>query len=813
MFNVRAIDVVSQSLFSLFNAQCVFATPFFFCFSTDYNNCGVTCRVGGHLSSSGDVFFFLSLFNDWIRCTHLSTIQYNTMQCNATSETCTDYLRGLLASSITILCFFVLWSLLLLAFKCFGSRRPNDLSNKTRWLAGKPFRVDLPPTVSEEKDPDAHASWQQQYRKVKKTLYIFRAFVLFAGTSIVISAIVMSVSGTNSLTQTLDSARTSIGLVHGLATEAIEIIDSVIIQNERVSDDIFKLLEDVNTMCPLVRDPLCDDLTDLSTCDISAFLGDDLDSIFQMAIGHFSAGERSVVYQEIIKVCTSVGVCVNVWSSSRILCRRVTNGESYTGFSIPFSAILVYVDCQYKARAGLTDAQDIAMSIDEKASHFNWALYLSMVMSLLLAVLCIFIMTSLVWRMPKMMTCLQSKIVMPVFVLLVCSAYVFALVFVIASTSTADICINESPDDNIDVRILTLLDRFRETLSPIVVDFAGFYIKQCPVDVLPQEIAEQVDYVLAGVPVIQQFSAIVEESTDLIQGVCGFAAEDSQRLVAAGDVVQVQLCEIAAILRRVRLFFQCENWFPLYETTVYQALCYDGTDGFAYVASTQFVIVCMAFLIVTLRTAFWDVQIGDDEEVEAHKKDVADDGTKSKEGEAAAAADKVSERYYSGIRNLLGSKRAKKEASVSEAEATFPDDLLGGAAGPVGQTIEFNMTPSTPNTTSMTFSSNNNTTINLSSEDNSFLIGEDGAHLSERSSTEEDLDESGDFVLDHHDDFTHGVLNCCGSLEETGEETGIEVEHFATRSDAWAIWARQFAGGWSPADDDDDDKDDNMWKF
>jgi hypothetical protein len=211
-----------------------------------------------------------------------------------------DYLRGLLASSITIFCFFLIWSLTLLVFKCSGSALGR--SNRTRWLAGKPLRVEQPPLVAPDKDPDAHAEWETTYRKTRRTLFYFRAAVLFAGLSIIISAIVMSVDGTASLTRTLESGRSSIDLVYGLATEAIGIIDSVIVQNEKVAKDIFKLLGDVNTMCPLIRDPLCDDLTDLSTCDISAFLGEDLDSIFQMAAQHFNAGDRSVVYQEIIKV-------------------------------------------------------------------------------------------------------------------------------------------------------------------------------------------------------------------------------------------------------------------------------------------------------------------------------------------------------------------------------------------------------------------------------------------------------------------------------------------------------------------------------
>lgn len=131
---------------------------------------------------------------------------------------------GLLASSVTILVFFLIWSFLLLMIKCLA---PSNSSNATRWLAGKQLYIDelfhliqIPDSM-----PFKHSEWQRHYQNIKIQLYSLRSVVLFSGISIVISAIVMSIGGTNSLTQTLSSARQSIGLVlvHGLATDAIHI--------------------------------------------------------------------------------------------------------------------------------------------------------------------------------------------------------------------------------------------------------------------------------------------------------------------------------------------------------------------------------------------------------------------------------------------------------------------------------------------------------------------------------------------------------------------------------------------------------------
>ena len=53
---------------------------------------------------------------------------------------------------------------------------------------------------------------------------------------------------------------------------------------------------------------------------------------------------------------------------------------------------------------------------------------------------------------------------------------------------------------------------------------------------------------------------------------------------AGSEAVLIVLQELVDILDDIRLFFQCENWFPLYESTMYNAVCYDGTDGFAWIA-------------------------------------------------------------------------------------------------------------------------------------------------------------------------------------------------------------------------------------
>jgi hypothetical protein len=56
----------------------------------------------------------------------------------------------------------------------------------------------------------------------------------------------------------------------------------------------------------------------------------------------------------------------------------------------------------------------------------------------------------------------------------------------------------------------------------------------------------------------------------------------------------------------IRDFFQCDNWNPIYEYGAYEAVCYDGTEGFVWATSCQIVIVFLTFIIWTLRAAIYE---------------------------------------------------------------------------------------------------------------------------------------------------------------------------------------------------------------
>jgi hypothetical protein len=181
---------------------------------------------------------------------------------------------------------------------------------------------------------------------------------------------------------------------------------------------------------------------------------------------------------------------------------------------------------------------------------------------------------------------------------------------------------------------------------------SSFSSPECPASKIPQELAEQFDFIVAAIPMVSELSTTVEASVDVLQAVCGF--DSPQALVNVANTAGTQLCDVAEVLKSIRLYFQCENWYPLYETTVYEAMCYSGTEGFAWVASTQFVIVFMAMVVLTFRVVFYDAR-------ENANTAQVDDATKDATADQKMKVDPVVESPGKSIASLEPTLTASSE--------------------------------------------------------------------------------------------------------------------------------------------------------
>lgn len=146
-----------------------------------------------------------------------------------------------------------------------------------------------------------------------------------------------------------------------------------------------------------------------------------------------------------------------------------------------------------------------------------------------------------------------------------------------------------------------------------------FYLAGCPVDAPPVTLDDELRFAKDAIPAFVDFVSTLRGAAIEIEGVCG---RPPALIAAAADVVAGNLCKISLILREVRVYLNCDNWYPIYEGLIYETVCYDGTDGFAWVASTQFVIVFMTMIILTLRITFYEVEV---EMMDEEEDEPADD--------------------------------------------------------------------------------------------------------------------------------------------------------------------------------------------
>jgi hypothetical protein len=353
------------------------------------------------------------------------------------SEDANDYIKGLLASSFAMFCFFLVWITILLVLKCCGPKRVGFWSGRIAPLPAEP----QPPRCGDELEASSmdtqrtetktfqnykedHKEWRNTKNASKRRLNILRIIVLFCGTSIIVSATLMVSKGITSLVDTVDGGRDAIKKVANLTRQAIELVDSFLETTTIAQYETTNLLQATNGFCPNVRESLCEDISNATNCN---FQGIPYASEIEKVVDYFD-GVKGLVFEDVVKF-----------------------------------------------RADLVTMAEAADGVDEKAKTFNWAFWVAASFALALALLCFIMMLGVIlaWvhKLPRVFHCFRIIVIVPLFMFLVLISWVFSMVFVIGSMTLADTCI-DSPDEI----ILDLLNNIRNDISSIIAEFLIFYI-------------------------------------------------------------------------------------------------------------------------------------------------------------------------------------------------------------------------------------------------------------------------------------------------------------------------------------------------
>jgi hypothetical protein len=201
-------------------------------------------------------------------------------------------------------------------------------------------------------------------------------------------------------------------------------VDSFLLQRAQASAQRQTLMEQLNNYCPLVQEQICDNIFTASDC-------------------HYEDLPYSLMVRDVVEY-------LSVLQDSLL--------TEILGF-----------------RQELEDTLRLIEEWQQSLDDFYWALYTAIAFSLVLALLCVYILMGVVlaWRnkLPIIFSCIRSVLILPLFILLVLLAWVFSMVFVIGSIALADLCI-----DAPDMKLFALLQTYQNTASPIVLNFVQYYV-------------------------------------------------------------------------------------------------------------------------------------------------------------------------------------------------------------------------------------------------------------------------------------------------------------------------------------------------
>ena len=255
----------------------------------------------------------------------------------ATPEKGGEYLLGLVTASICIFSFFLVWMVTLVLYKCLGHKKVGFYSGSrvrrprppppldpaatarerksTGVAVGKGNQVvQLPSREEEEQKKDSDDSesgyrweddeltkeynqrlreWEAEVKVNEKRLRRIRITVLISGVCIVVSALLMTTIGVNSLSKSLDNVREGLLQARKLSLEAVVLIQDFLNRQDSVLQATSTYARELNAFCPSNRIELCISLKPLKDCifdDLPLNIKDDIREVILLA--------RSYAYTE-----------------------------------------------------------------------------------------------------------------------------------------------------------------------------------------------------------------------------------------------------------------------------------------------------------------------------------------------------------------------------------------------------------------------------------------------------------------------------------------------------------------------------------
>uniref|UniRef100_A0A7R9VNU5 Uncharacterized protein n=1 Tax=Pseudictyota dubia TaxID=2749911 RepID=A0A7R9VNU5_9STRA len=500
-------------------------------------------------------------------------------------------MKGLATGSIIILIVFVAWCAILLLLKCCGRKRVGCASGVPRDLPPRPapppprdsgaaayavvgdehdgglgsFKDEAkaaqsPPAASPD-DGEYDRALERYNRKIKRferTILLTRVGFLIAGLFVIVGSILFYTKGIGSFIASLNDVQTSLTYSEEVLGESIVVTEVYINSSSALRDARQDFQEDVDTFCPALPLPPGDGLPNLRA-------------------------ELEAVLDEVAKMSGGL---------------------------------------EKQAQGLRTDLIDIQSSVNTVNDALNYAypfLYAAIALSVVLILITLALMGSVIlaWNGKRsrncFVRCMRNCIILPIFIIFMLLAWLFATLFLFAAVGGSDFCV--SPNEN-TVAALELVQRSQvdaeDQAGNFIFELLKYYVSGCNEGLVskPSNFEEEFNLLEAVVGVVHDFVQFLttEEALTAIQLQCQSGNDAFGSLNRTAGLLHDRLHIVWGGLIAVWKILSCQTMNPLYAGVAEEAMCVNGINGLVWIFSTQMCIAVCCMIMITLRAAAKEIE-------------------------------------------------------------------------------------------------------------------------------------------------------------------------------------------------------------
>jgi len=386
-------------------------------------------------------------------------------------------------------------------------------------------------------------------KKLATRLHRFRICTVLSCTLLIVSVLLLAMNGLWSL----DLATQKMANIYNdelvpTTDQTLAFLQQVQDLQESVQQQSWNLLQLMNQHCPLVRQNLCQDLRDTS-CNVTdvplaPLWNDWLDQAAPLEL------EQMLQYSDQWKEM-----------SKDILWLQDQNVES----QLDMARTIAWSTCALYGLLGL--------------------LIFIILWGIALPSKCFFFLSS--WWFASL------------YWILVVLAWGLGMGFLMATVLSVDAC-RSGPNQTVQQ---LFQDRLPSQSTSVVAEYWNYHLESCPEALYPEFVQGRVFLWADLLPVTAKLSSGLDQYNAFqFTDQCGTSS--LQGLRQASSTLHLQVCMLTQALANVRRILACDQWYPIYQGMIEDAVCVDSTQALVWSSTTQVLVILLAFTIWTVRASF-----------------------------------------------------------------------------------------------------------------------------------------------------------------------------------------------------------------